>query len=258
MRPFGLDVPATALAADAVETAAGRRPKSDREPVLAPLVRFALRPLAAREERLHRRRKEARVLTPRNELRRLVRDMAGSGKTVVAGPWTGDDVGELLYWIPFLRWAVASTLGFAARLVVVARPVSASWYEGLDVRLDAPAEEHAVLDPAVIERSRGALAATDPWSLLHERRLEFARLELPSSSASPSVFVGPWGAAAVVAVLSGAHAVVWGVDAADPDVALLGRVADAHFGRLDVASSHAQAVERAALLSPEPAPASAR
>jgi hypothetical protein len=255
VRPFGLDVPATALAADAVETAAGRRPKPDREPALAPLVRFALRPLATREERLHRRRKEARVPTPSNELRRLVRDMAGSGKTVVAGPWTGDEVGELLYWIPFLRWAVASTLGFGARLVVVARPVSASWYEGLDVRLEAPAEEHVVLDPAVIERSRGALAATDPWSLLHERRLEFARLELAGSPASPSVFVGPWGADAVVAVLSGAHAVVWGVDAADPDVALLGRVADAHFGRLDVAGSHAQAVERAALLSPEPAPA---
>jgi hypothetical protein len=72
------------------------------------------------------------------------------------------------------------------------------------------------------------------------------------------VFVGPWGADAVVAVLSGARAVVWGVDAADPDAALLGRVADAHFGRLDVTGSHAQAVERAALLAPPPAPASVR
>jgi hypothetical protein len=293
VRPFGLDVPATALAADAVEGLARSPRRADGGPAFAPLVRRVLRPLAAREDRLHRRRKLERVSTPLDELRRTVRDLARSGEPVVAGPWTADEVGELLYWIPFLRWGIASTLELADRLVVVAKPDSAHWYEGLDVRLEPPIGPHARLDTALVERSRPMLAATDPWSPLHERRLEFVPLEpaspvgldlpkafvvvdsvlpgrfpyepvpltaLPGPEARVAAvaasrgFVGPYGATAVAAVLSGTPAVVWGARVDDdPDLTLLGRLADGPFGGLHAVDGSAEeAVERAAaLLAPE-------
>jgi hypothetical protein len=300
VRPFGLDVPATPLAADAVEELARSPRRPDRGPTLAPLVLRVLSPLAAREENLHRRRKLERVSTPLVELRRTVRDLARSSETVVAGPWTADEVGELLYWIPFLRWGIASTLELADRLVVVAKPDSAPWYDGLDVRHEPPAGPYVRLDTAMVERSRMILVATDPWSPLHERRLEFVRLDpampagldlpeaflvvdavppdalpyesvplaaLPGPQARAAAvagsrgFVGPYGATAVAAVLSGTPAVVWGAGVEDaPDLTLLGRLAEGPFGDLHgVDGTAEQAVERAvALLAPRATPISAR
>src|SRR5205823_790237 len=47
VRPFGLDVPATPLAVEAVEELAARAaPVPAREPLVAPVVRLALRPVA--------------------------------------------------------------------------------------------------------------------------------------------------------------------------------------------------------------------
>jgi hypothetical protein len=253
VRPFGLTTPATPLAVDAVEELAGRgRRAPDRGPVLAPVVRAALRPLAAREERLHRREKRSRDVSPLDELRRAVRDLARSGGTVVAGPWLGDDVGELLYWIPFLRWASASTLELADRLVVVARPESASWYHGLDVRGEVPTEPHRTLVAELVERSRALLARTDPWARLQDRRLEFAAL----SRAEPAPYVGPYGADAYVAVLSGAPAVVWGACPEDePDLALARRLAEGPFGMIETFVSEAEARKRAERLEGERAAA---
>src|SRR5581483_7298584 len=155
VRPLGLETPATPVAVDAVEKlgAAGPRPV-DRGPVLAPVVRAALRPLAAREERLHRRSKRSRVVSPLEELRRTARELGRSGETIVAGPWLGDGVGELLYWIPYLRWAAGSTLELADRLVVVARPESAPWYAGFDVRTEPPAGPYRELGPELVARHR--------------------------------------------------------------------------------------------------------
>jgi hypothetical protein len=256
VRPFGLTTPATPLAVDAVEElgARGRR-AADRGPVLAPAVRLALRPLAAREERLHRREKRVRAVLPLDDLRRTVRDSARGGGPVVAGPWLGDGVGELLYWIPFLRWAAGSTLELSERLIVVARPQTAAWYHGLDVRAEVPGEPHAVLDPGLVERNRIALSATDPWARLQDRRLDFApfepcvppaQLDLPESFlavdgldpsslrgdvvllealpdpahrsaviAASRGFVGRYGPDAYVAVLAGRPAVTFGAQPQD-------------------------------------------
>jgi len=255
VRPFGLETPATPLAADAVEELAARgKRKSDRGPVVAPAVRFALRPLAAREERLHRREKRVRAASPLDDLRRTVRDLARTGGQVVAGPWTGDAVGELLYWIPFLRWAVHSTLELSTRLVVVARPESAGWYQGFDVVTEVPSGPHHGLDPELVERARTQLAETDPWAPLQDRRLEFAPLEPPIASAQ--AFVGRYGADAYIAVLSGAAAVVWGHEAADAaDLALAGRLAEGSFGTIEAVGSPAEARVRAAELQADHAPA---
>jgi hypothetical protein len=215
---------------------------------------LALRPLAAREERLHRREKQVRAASPLDDLRRAVRDLARTGEQVVAGPWTGDAIGELLYWIPFLRWAVHSTLDLAPRLVVVARPESAVWYQGFDVRTEAPSGPHRVLDQELVERARTQLAETDPRAPLQDRRLEFAPLEPPI--ASGQVFVGRHGADAYLAVLSGVPAVVWGHEAADAaDLALAGRLAEGPFGTIEAVGSPAEARARAAELQADRATA---
>ncbi len=180
VRPFGLDTPATPVAVAAVEELGARESRPvERGPALAPAVRFALRPLAAREERLHRRAKRSRSTPPLDDLRRTMRDLARTGEPVVAGPWLGDEVGELLYWIPFLRWSTTSTLELSDRLIVVARPQSAPWYQGFDVRTNVPEDSHRTLDPELVARSRSLLSATDPWARLHDRRLEFAPFEPP-------------------------------------------------------------------------------
>lgn len=47
---------------------------------------------------------------------------------VIAGPWLGEVGYELLYWIPFLRWATLEHPGLRDRLVVVSRGGVESWY----------------------------------------------------------------------------------------------------------------------------------
>src|SRR5262249_60277045 len=101
---------------------------------LAPAVRLALTPIAARIREDRRRRKRAQLAgQPLFELTRSVRDLAKGDRErpVVAPRWSGDPIGELLYWIPFLTWGTAATLGLRARLVAVAERGSASRYAGV-------------------------------------------------------------------------------------------------------------------------------
>jgi hypothetical protein len=53
---------------------------------------------------------------------------------VVVGPWTGEVGFELLYWIPFVRWAVQKYGIAPERIVVMSRGGTASWYEGIGGR----------------------------------------------------------------------------------------------------------------------------
>jgi hypothetical protein len=50
---------------------------------------------------------------------------------VMVGPWLSEVGFELLYWIPFLRWAVADFKLDPSRLIVVSRGGVAHWYEGI-------------------------------------------------------------------------------------------------------------------------------
>ena len=54
--------------------------------------------------------------------------MAGSGRPVVVGPWLGEVGFELLYWRPFLEWAVDACGFDRTRLLVVSRGGPAAWY----------------------------------------------------------------------------------------------------------------------------------
>jgi hypothetical protein len=133
-----------------------------------------------------RRRKE-KSRTPELELRSSLRKLARKQSTtpIVAGPWVADRVGELLYWIPFLRWAQVATLGLQERLWIVARDETRHWYEGVGdriVSLDAPDRPEAsrVIPAEWITEMRTELSRQRPSGRVQHRLLEFAPLVAPS------------------------------------------------------------------------------
>lgn len=68
-----------------------------------------------------------REWTGRAVVQELTR-MARSGRPVVVGPWLGEVGFELLYWRPFLEWAVDACGFDRSRLLVVSRGGTAAWY----------------------------------------------------------------------------------------------------------------------------------
>jgi hypothetical protein len=66
-------------------------------------------------------------LTEQRVIERLDR-MRRSTQPIIIGPWTGEIGFELLYWAPFVRWAVEKFDLPIERLVVVSRGGTASWY----------------------------------------------------------------------------------------------------------------------------------
>jgi hypothetical protein len=231
VRPLGLEVPASPLVVEVIEELAARAaPVPSRGPALAPVVRLGLSPVAVAAARRADRR-SSRPKPPKlpREPRLLVRKLAKdpSGAPIVAGPWLGDEIGELLYWIPFLRWAQGLKLGVRERLVVVCRLETAYWYAGIGSRrlhleelvgpeqvmelqvrfpeagLGGPLTERLtaaldgnggfqLLEPRVVASARAGLAAQSAGLRLHARRLEFEPLtppDLPAGLELPKEFV---------------------------------------------------------------------
>jgi hypothetical protein len=208
VRPFGLDVAATPRYVEAVEELAARAaPAPDRGPRLAAAVRLALRPLAARAGRRAEERKSAKP-TSADDVRAVIRTLRRErvDARVVAGPWLGDELGEILYWIPFLRWAQAATYGLRDRLVVLSRASGAALYAGLgsqhvaaedalsteQLSAVAGTDDVVFLAPSLVDERRAQLAAGDPDNSFLRRRLEFAPLvppALPDGLALPDEFV---------------------------------------------------------------------
>jgi len=60
-----------------------------------------------------------------------LRSLAKSGQPIVIGPWLGEIGFELLYWIPFLRWAQRSVGLTPDQLTVVSRGGCQSWYSDI-------------------------------------------------------------------------------------------------------------------------------
>jgi hypothetical protein len=207
VRPFGLDVAATPRFVEAVEElVAGPPARRNRGPAPAAAVRLALRPAAALAARRETRDRALRELGPLDVLRRTVRRL-GREQTdapVVAGPWLEDEVGELLYWIPFLRWAQVVTFGLHERLVVVCRADSTHRYEGIGSRLLVDGEpgsegagasgpdEMRFLPAGLVTERRALLAACRPGKSFLHRFLEFAPItapEPPTEIELPASFV---------------------------------------------------------------------
>jgi hypothetical protein len=209
-------------------------------------VRLGLAPFAWFAGRGAERRLETRAAkqTPTAELMRLVRKRAlhRTGAPVVAGPWLGNEVEELLYWIPFLRRLQGMDAGLKERLFVIRRAAGAAWYDGIgagQVDLeqlipDVPPEEvteedlqgplrdeiagtfgfgsraFRVLPAGLVAATREALAAHKPSE--RKRLLEFAPLRLRANE-----YVGPYGPEAIVAVLSGVDAAAFSSELEPPD-----------------------------------------
>ena len=62
---------------------------------------------------------------------RMIRRVARRDRPIIVGPWVSEVGFELLYWIPFLRWAVACGALDPQRLVIVSRGGCSDWYHGL-------------------------------------------------------------------------------------------------------------------------------
>jgi hypothetical protein len=192
-RPRGLDVPATPLYVQAIEALGTRAaPGQVAGPILGPLMRPALHPLARRAKADAQRRRGERPQTPKTELRKTIRRIARSDRPVVAGPWTGDEVGELLYWIPFLRWMAMANFGVGERMRIVVEPGTSDWYLGLGAELveQADASGAESLPGDLIASLRAELATQEPSGRIQHRLLDFAPLQgstLPAGLPSPYV-----------------------------------------------------------------------
>jgi hypothetical protein len=76
----------------------------------------------------------------RDAIIRELRALGQGSEPIVAGPWLGEVGFELLYWVPFLAWAVDECGIDPARLVVISRGGTGDWYRHLTSRY------HDVLD----------------------------------------------------------------------------------------------------------------
>ncbi len=88
------------------------------------------------------------VVTPYRIERRVNRVMARAashGGTIIAGPWTSEVGYEVLYWIPFLHWAVDHYGVRPERVVALSRGGTQSWYGGIASRY---VEIFDLIDPA--------------------------------------------------------------------------------------------------------------
>jgi hypothetical protein len=95
--------------------------------------------------------------------RRLVR----RGGRFVVGPWLSEVGFELLYWLPFLRWVIASYGLEPEQLVAVTRGGAGEWYRGL---CDSTVDVFSLYEP-------------DELKAWHTRRVEDTRSQKQTSVA---------------------------------------------------------------------------
>ena len=76
------------------------------------------------------RRQISDVVSDRSSraIRRELAALADSSDPIVLGPWLGEVGFELLYWVPFLQWAVAEARLDPARIIVISRGGTHDWY----------------------------------------------------------------------------------------------------------------------------------
>ena len=67
-------------------------------------------------------------------IRRRVTRLAEGTRPILVGPWSGEVGFELLYWIPFVTWALREAGVNPDRLVIVSRGGPSSWYAHLGGR----------------------------------------------------------------------------------------------------------------------------
>jgi len=115
--------------ADLVRAEAKQRERVDRR---VGKLRRDLRSHAKASERLLGRagRAWSQVSEQQRIFRRLDR-LQASTLPIVVGPWTGEVGFELLYWIPFLQWALATRGIDPGRVIAVSRGGAELWYSNV-------------------------------------------------------------------------------------------------------------------------------
>jgi hypothetical protein len=96
---------------------------------------------------------------------RRIEELLRHNRPVIVGPWTGEVGFELIYWVPFVRWVIATYGIPPERLLVVSRGGTAAWYGGLAARyadafdIFSPDEFRAATEDAKKQRRVGAFDA---------------------------------------------------------------------------------------------------
>ena len=126
----------TALAklAEQVERVTDRVDKIDRRQIhhledAVTSLQYNTRRQATLAERLVRASQQgSEHEVARERALRRIYQLTRRGGPVLVGPWTGEVGFELLYWAPFVRWAVDKFGIDPARLTILSRGGTASWY----------------------------------------------------------------------------------------------------------------------------------
>lgn len=144
----------------------------------------------SRARRLLGGRSDKRAGNPIRDARDAVAALAASEGPVVAGPWLAEVGYELLYWIPFLRWAVEVEPSLAGRLTVASRGGVESWYAGIAADY---VELYEAFTPAELEelREQGSAEASGVRKQMTESTVDRAILELVAPEASRTRVLHP-------------------------------------------------------------------
>lgn len=70
-------------------------------------------------------------MSPITDAKVALQALAQRGERILVGPWLGEVGFEVLYWIPFLRWAIRVGGFTPDQLLIVSRGGCESWYQGL-------------------------------------------------------------------------------------------------------------------------------
>jgi hypothetical protein len=111
-------------------------------------------------------------------LARRMHELLRHDRPIIVGPWTGEVGFELIYWVPFVRWAVDTSGIPRDRLIVVSRGGTASWYGDLATRYTdafefvSPEEFRVATAEARKQRRVGAFDAELVRRVVAAQRLE--------------------------------------------------------------------------------------
>ena len=150
-------------------------------------------------ERVLRRAAEGTPAYREEKVLDRLEKLSRTGQPILVGPWTGEVGFELVYWIPFVRWAAAHYGLDASRLIVCSRGGPRSWYQGLteryadvfDVATQEEFRRHTLESPKqrtlrqfdrdVIRRVRtGSMALLHP-ALMYHLFMPFWKQQAPMS-----------------------------------------------------------------------------
>jgi len=139
LRPLGVDRPVAPILTMEIERAAAeivKVPRPGTRAWKAPLRRALLRRLQ-RGRAKRRTPVDATIIGSSMSLRvvRTALEEIQSGTApVFVGPWNDSTENELLYWIPFVRWASAAYGIPPERLIVIANGSPVGWYSSIAQR----------------------------------------------------------------------------------------------------------------------------